>query len=192
MKSLKEFSVTEFESGLTPVKLLPLQVIQAALGMGTLLFSAILFIVGIGNTPPAPENTDFQVMQILSILHGVLAGTIATTSGWIYQMQFSSRRLELAASRPAAMPGGKTSDDAVDQALGLIRTAWIIRLAMLEGAAMFGLTVCLLGVMNGTMAHAPEYALNAMTPLLFLFMIAATFPTHDRVVQIFRERIASS
>ena len=60
------------------------------------------------------------------------------------------------------------------------RQAEIVRLALLEGAALVGLVVCLLAALDGSLASKPIYWLNAL-PALGLFLVAAvTIPSRDR------------
>lgn len=186
MKSLKEFPEHQFRAGLTPERLRPLQAIQAGLGMGIVVLSAVLLILAFGTTPPEPEDAAFELMEILTAVHVLLLAVLVPASGWLFKIRFTSKQLQRAGERNAV------SDDPVDQALSIIRTAWIMRMAMLEAGALIGIMVCLIGILNGTILSSPEFALNGLSPLLFLFFVALTFPTSERITDVFRGNITSS
>ena len=72
--------------------------------------------------------------------------------------------------------------------VGAIFTSFIISAALLEGVALFGLIICLLGVQEGIIHNAPIYWLNLFSYLFFAAMILWTFPTKERLENIFKER----
>jgi hypothetical protein len=60
-----------------------------------------------------------------------------------------------------------------------------VRLAMFEGVAMYGLVICLLTVMWGAQPYHPELLLNGISAVVFLGFAAATFPTIDRIGNVY-------
>jgi len=71
-----------------------------------------------------------------------------------------------------------------------IRAAWILRLALQEGPAVFGLVICVLAVTGGQMAEQPLYWLNGMSTLLFLVTAVMTIPTRERVINTFAGQLS--
>jgi hypothetical protein len=70
--------------------------------------------------------------------------------------------------------------------LGLVRRVTIIRLALLEGAAFFGLAVVLIAKMTGVVAAAPVYWLNALSAVIFIGFVMFTLPTRDTINDLLR------
>jgi hypothetical protein len=71
----------------------------------------------------------------------------------------------------------------------VIRSALILRVALLEGGAMFGLVVCLIAVMSGVMQTNLAYWINLIGVLAMLAVVSQGFPTRDRILDIHRSRI---
>ncbi|NLW83867.1 MAG: hypothetical protein GXY41_05615 [Phycisphaerae bacterium] len=67
-------------------------------------------------------------------------------------------------------------------------TATVIRLACFEGAAIFGLVLCLVGIQSGELARMPVYWVNLFSPVVFVLLVLATFPTRWRVETLFVRR----
>ena len=62
-----------------------------------------------------------------------------------------------------------------------LRGAAILRLAMLEGCALFGVVICLLGVVLEAATQHPWIWANAASAALFLIFAVLTFPTAERL-----------
>jgi hypothetical protein len=77
------------------------------------------------------------------------------------------------------------------QAVLLLRTAMIVRLAILEGAAFFGLSVCVIGVTGGVMAAEPLYWLNLGSGALLIAFGIATFPTREGLLDILESHFSA-
>jgi hypothetical protein len=72
--------------------------------------------------------------------------------------------------------------------MGTLRTAIIVRIALLEGAAMLGNMICLIAAMNGILSFEPLYWCNAASTVALLVIGATTMPTRERVLGWFEER----
>jgi hypothetical protein len=95
-------------------------------------------------------------------------------------------------------PGRLTSGENVSEeqlatwCVSQLRTAIIVRLAIMEGAAFFGLVVCVIGATGGALAAEPKYWVNlASTCVLALFAIT-TFPAKERWTSWFQERFVDA
>jgi len=80
---------------------------------------------------------------------------------------------------------GVSKTELITVLIGRMTTAHIVRLAMFEGMAMYGLVICLLMVMWGALPYYPELLLNGISAVIFLGVTTATFPTTDRIGNIF-------
>lgn len=70
---------------------------------------------------------------------------------------------------------------------GAVQTGYILRLALREGAALLGLVVCLLAALNGVLRAFPAYWVNLAPAALFLFFLAARWPSLDNLRAQVRE-----
>jgi hypothetical protein len=72
-----------------------------------------------------------------------------------------------------------------------VRTASIIRLAIMESAAFFGLVVCFIAVSDSIMRENPFYWINAISAVFLIGFILLTIPNPDRIGTIY-SNIANS
>jgi hypothetical protein len=82
----------------------------------------------------------------------------------------------------------ETPDAVIQRCILQQRTTVIMRLALMEGSALFGLAVCMIGATNGVLRAVPEYWINLLSPFLLIGFGIATFPTKERLVDWFAER----
>ena len=159
-----------------------LQIISAAFAFGVVSFAGIVGLLSVITEQDPAE--DAGIIGLLSLVHLAMALSL-----WPLAFFLHARMLSAGAS--SATPNGPGPDDAPTRharsgnargaRLGAIRGATLIRLAMLEGAALFGLVICLLGTLEGVLRTEPKYWLNALSAVLFLAFVVATFPTRERV-----------
>ncbi|MBI2620428.1 MAG: hypothetical protein HYW57_10135 [Ignavibacteriales bacterium] len=193
MNSLSEVSIIQFQHALTSEKVRTFQVIHLGLGLGVFGFGLVVlylwFVQGADHQPGPP---DVELIQIMSIVHAAFAVSLIFLSSFLYEKQFRPERLRTLATQPLRTPEGNQVEDPVEKCLSIIRTGIILRLAMLEAAAFFGLVVCTIAALNGVLVQNTEYAFNAITPLFFLMVVIMTFPTAQRLEEIFRAKITAS
>ncbi len=77
----------------------------------------------------------------------------------------------------------------VDGVMGKIRTAFIVRAAILEAAAMLGLVACVVSIFNGWLRQQPLYWVNLLPAAAFVAFTAVTVPSRDRLERIFVDKI---
>lgn len=168
-------SRSEFEQTLSRQRQMSFSIVYVGLIMGIVTFAVIAFSI-----PANVQNSDQggrSILLLLSGVHGLMALTIYTIAPIIFQRQLSMERISASAS----------SAPMSERILGAIQTAHIIRMAMYEGTAMFGLVICLLTSLWGYSATDPELLLNGLSAHFFLIMAAATFPTKERLMNIFSD-----
>ncbi|MEE8143543.1 MAG: hypothetical protein V3T77_10625 [Planctomycetota bacterium] len=155
----------------------PLLLLYGALAMGTLIFASIviaLYLQG-GSSEKPPASDQVNLIRLLSLIHGALL--LATlTSSWIL---FQARMARL----PLQEAGRKLTE--------YIHNTWLIRAALLEGTALFGLVICLLAGQGGVLSASPIYWVNLLSSVLFLLFLAATLPTRARLLAILEDRLSS-
>jgi hypothetical protein len=175
---------THFEAALTPGLLRTMAIMQTALVFGPLLYVIPVFVVFSGRSviPPGPD--EFLLVNILSLLHGAALLTAGSVGSFFFQRMFSSDRLM---AIPDANP-----ETLASMAAGMLRSAMILRLALFEGAAFFGITVCILAMINGVLDAEPAYWLNLASLAIFAAFGILTFPTKERLMIWFEEMLARS
>ena len=146
-----------------------LQVLTLAMVAGALLL--LMVTVVLHATSPAGElaagEDDLSLFLILSGVNAVLFASAWTLGFGIYR--FLTRDLARAAS--------------AYELWSRLRSAAILRLALLEGSALFGVAVCLLGVVQGAATGRPWIWANAAPAVLFSVLTILTFPTAERLVR---------
>lgn len=190
MSSLSSLSLPEFQKALTRQNVTFLQIIHIAIGAGVLVFLIALGVIaaGAGGSGAGMEN-GLQVVTWLTMISVVIALAVYGLAGWVYAARFSQKKLDELGTRDLVTPRGGTYSDPAEKALMLIRTASVLRLAMYEAAAMSGLVVLLLSVINGVLEANPWLWVNIIPTLVLFALIAFTFPTRDRLETVFRRHI---
>ena len=174
MESVRKPPVEEFEQLLTDETLRSMAIMQAALGSGVVMF---MFIVIAMYFTYESGNGDTGMIWILTLVHFVLAVNMIFLSFWIYK-----RRLTAEAVKKLSTTG--TIDAAA--CLSALRTAIIIRLALLEGAAFYGLVACIVAVMGGSMQENPIYWINLGSAFVMLFFVVWLFPSRERLIEFYQ------
>jgi len=161
-----------------------LQIIFVALAVGILSFSLIV-VAGVfvaKDTPPTEE--DIGLMRILTGFVLVIMLSAAVLAGRIRSMLLSRSKLD-------PILALQHEDDATGQMVeGIhahLRTSEIVRMAILEASAVFGLVTCVLGLVFGVLPDAALFWVNLVPAIFFLLVVGMTFPSADRLTQLFEE-----
>jgi hypothetical protein len=171
-------SRSSFEIALTPESLRTTQIIQSALMAGVVFYAVAALLIYTQNQDRAPSASELDTLQILTVVHLVFFGAAVVASMFLSKRLFS----------PQGMAQALESKDArqvADRCVVQQRTAILVRLAVLEGAAFFGLSVCTIGAQSGGLRESPAYWINLVSGVGFLFSASATFPTRERLVNWF-------
>jgi F0F1-type ATP synthase membrane subunit c/vacuolar-type H+-ATPase subunit K len=179
------FSRTAFEAALTPAQVMTSQMVQGAMMMGVVVFTIVVAFLYAQAPFVEPAETEAGTVRLLTIVHLGLLAVNAGVGFFLAQRVFS----------PAAMNEGAGLSDAravAEKAVQQQRAAMIIRMALLEGSAFFGLVVCMIGTTSGVFHASPEYWINLLSPFMLVAFGIATFPTKERLVSWFEERFLAS
>lgn len=178
-------SRTAFEAALTPAQVMTSQMIQGALMMSVVIFTMVVAFMYAQAPIVAPGEAELDLIRLMTFVHlGMLAVNVGV-SFFLAQRVFS----------PEAVGEAVGSGDTrafIEKAVQQQRAAMIVRMALLEGSAFFGLVICLLGCTNGVLQAAPEYWINLLSPCLVIGFGVATFPSKERLVSWFEERFLAS
>lgn len=135
-----------------------LRIIAAAMAGGLALFAgvAVWFHLRAAGAVPTPEQV--RGVNLLTTL--AMAGAVGSILG----SEILWRRLLRA-------PGGTLDERA--------RAAFVARLALREGGAIFGLAVAVLAALSGILRAYPAYWANLAPFGLFVVFVAARWPSEE-------------
>ena len=167
MGSLSDVSVEDFEKSLTAQRLLTLILIQFAMAGGVLIFGAVVLFTRLSKDPGL-GGTGLDMMTTVNL---IFAAMMTCLSFVVPKLAFSDN-LIARHIRAMGLTGANTPADACFMA---IQQATLIRLAMLEGAALFSMVVLFLG----------KSWLNLLGVLPVLIFAFGFIPNRSRVMKIF-------
>ena len=130
---------------------------------------------------------DTGFLNILTMVHFLFALIFIPLSGKVFESFFSENWWSKIFSRQLKPQLAKITDTG-QKLMVILRTAYILRLAMLEFVAFFGIMVCFLGVISGTLSDYPIYWINLFSAIFFLGFIWINFPRREKVLDIIRSR----
>lgn len=171
---------THFEAALTPATLRGMSILQVGSLAGPLVYVVPMLIVLQNTDIDKPTEPEFFVLNMLSMVHVVALFVALFLGNFLFYRIFSPSRL-------AGMEGLGAQKLAL-VAVGHLRTAVILRLVLIEGAALLGIAVCVIGITRGIMDAEPLYYLNLGSLLVLLTYGLMTFPTKERILSWFEER----
>jgi hypothetical protein len=177
MTPASNLSGGQIGSAMTPDYLRALAVIHMAVSAGPIIFAvAVVFVMSnIREMTPVPQ--DIVLLNILS-----LADLLIMASAWFVGTFIFQR---LSSSWKTGKNPGNGQNPQIERALSSMRNGLIVRLAMIEASAIFGVAVCLIGVMRGVLPKESIYWFN-LAPLAMLFGYSITnFPSKSKIVSIF-------
>jgi len=165
------------------------QIIAGVLFLGVTLFLGIVLFLYSQNSgvEDSYQTSELGILSLLSTIHIGVACICYIVAYFVY-CSFTS--LKGLAKRIASPPPNMNPVEMTPElcASGSIFTAYLMRAALLEGPAMFGVIVCLLGVLNGEIRTEPIYWFNLFSYCIFGVVTLWTFPTRERLETIFQRR----
>jgi hypothetical protein len=183
MNLSNNISYDDFEKSLPAGYLKTLQIISLAIGAGIVMFLFVVVILYSTTTQPQLQPSE-ETESILSLAHAVIFISTFFLSRFIYGMIISGKMNQLQNLNQYSRQ--KSSENDFNMLLQKIRTAEIVRLALLEAPAMFGLVVILICVTSGVIFYEPVYWLNFLSGVVLWGMIYINFPTKDKLFETMR------
>lgn len=186
---MKNISLADFQHSLTTATVRTFQIIQGAIMAGTSFFFIVVIFMYITGSPGSEISpNELKSMNDFSLIHAVFFVISFPVSKFLYnRMFFEDKVKSLMATvkddSPVSIAEGYT---------GVIRTALIVRMAVLEGAVYFGMVVCFMGVTGNVMYHYQYYWLNALSYAVFMYIMFKEFPSKERIVEIFKNKLGSA
>jgi hypothetical protein len=157
------FSSAELEAAITPAVLLRARLVQSALTLGPLLFFVVT--AGVAAGPQVSGGASDDLLTVLSMVNAGLVFA-ALGAGMVVLTRLREAGLERATSP--------------EQMVAVVSRMAILRLALLEASALFGIVVVLLAAGAGRLQTRPGLWWNAV-PLVALIVTALlTVPSRAR------------
>jgi hypothetical protein len=168
-----------------------MQVIQLALLLGPLVFAAVIlylhlgpFAGGGGTETGDPGLLHSMLLVTASVTLGALAGAAAVPA-----LMLKPERLAARLGSEVRLPDGRVITDPVERTVIVYQNVQILRLALIEGSALFGLVVLSLAVVGRHLDETPVAWLAVLPLAIHLLFGMLTFPTRSAVVRFVEERI---
>lgn len=191
MSKLKDISIEDFEAALDArQQVRAQQLTHIAISIGPVLFAGVVGYLHATTQPmPLPPGT-IELLRVLSFTHIAVALGCWMAAFVIPALMLKPARLEAAMERPLVAPFGlgPAITDPREILLLAMSKAHLLRLALLEGPALFGLVICLLGAIRGGLHEHPVYWFNTGSTFVLVVVAALTFPTRDKLVEAFRRK----
>jgi hypothetical protein len=151
--------------GLNPL-LTTLIIIHFSLGMGVLIFSGVIVFLSFEAKPiPDPELSFHEMMAYIAVIFGFSATVF---SFYLFPNMINKNKSAYTDIHGSRYP--------------IFQSAHILRMALLEGMALFGLVSLLLYVMNvGPLNYNIEVLLSALPVLMFVALWIYLFPSEQKV-----------
>ncbi len=149
-----------------------LKVICIALSVGVALFAVIAIFLA--SEEPSPGSARDSAMGMLRVIH------LVVTLGAIVLQKILFERVMSGKIRPRGTVGPTSFSKTY-------LSASIMRLAIVEGAALFGLVIALIGSTGGQIAGDPTYYLHLIPAILLIMTARMTYPSARRVEELARQ-----
>ncbi len=191
MNDATKIKFSDFEQSLTPEMIRTIKIIQGTLGSGVILFALVIYVIS--QLPSFKNQTaDSSILSILPILTGVhlIFGIVALiASRFVFKSIVNESKVHSFGTGLTANPS-LANQSIGEKCLTVIKIGIIMRSAMFEGVAFFGLVICLLGVLGGVLKSNPIYLINTISALLYIVYTIWTFPSKEKLEEIFKLNIA--
>ncbi len=174
---MSPFNLNEFQKALTDQYVKGLQGIQTTMGIGVIMFAFIVYVLQLQQ--PSDNSTTMEAVETVQLL--TLVHLFFAISCYVAAVILYNRFLA-----PPASEEGRS----VQQSLAALRTATIVRLALCEAPAFFGLVICMVAAPRGVLSSFPEYWANTISTAIVLCVIIVTFPTKAKLEYTFSRKIA--
>ena len=199
---LENITEEEFAASLdTSSDLRGMQILSFAFMAGVVSFACVVIFLYFNNAQGAnierevPKGQaelldglgEVSILPLLSFVHTIMAIACWSLGFYLYEAILRRKRF---GSILQVLPGIHSEDPQAGFWVSL-RGAFVIKIAMLQAPALFGLIICLLAILSGDIYSSPLYWLNTLSAVVLVLYMASAFPTRDRIVDVFRMMVMS-
>lgn len=192
MSDLEVPTYEAFREALTPEHLRAFQIVHLAMGAGVILLGVVVGVLHVMNGSGREATpVDTTVVQIMTAINFLVAPVAWVLSTFVSRHMFTRERWEQMVEEGFYDPKIKATRKVspAEACVALMRAADVIRMALIEGAGLFGLIVAFLAASDNILHQQPLYWINLVTPGLAAFYILRTVPTRETLVRDFREKL---
>jgi hypothetical protein len=165
---------------LLPEAVRTMRVLALALCGGPLFLAGAAAVLAQQNA--GQTDGDATLLPVLTVAHAVFAAA-AWAAGWLIEGATYKRVREGFAAL------GSVRGNPMAGVLQAMRSAELLKLATREAAAMFGLVVCLLAALGGTLQANRWVLLNGLSTLAFWGYALGNLPSAERYKELLRTKI---
>jgi len=172
-------NLEEFNRQLTPEALRPIKIIFLALNIGAILIHLIGIIMYYNGMGSYDSGINSDYAKFFLLVETVFVCGVYMTA-------------KIIPDRMMQREGEGASDKALtaENIIGYYQTYMIIKLALLEGASLFGFVVFFASITNNVIYGNPIYWLSIAPVMVLLVYSALNFPNAERVI-LFYEKFKS-
>lgn len=164
-------------------KLKPLKIITIALCMGVIFFFMVTMIVYSSSYGSDSENGDVKVLEILLPVMAMISISMYTV------VIFLGDKILAGIMKTNKLTSTEISNPDSKALITTITSFTIVRLAMFEGPAFFGIVILLMSSLWGVLNSNPVLWVGVVPMLIMLFYAAKIFPTNENVALLVQEKI---
>ena len=162
--------IVESAEGVSPATVQQLQIIAFSMGAGLVTMSSLIAWFYFKAAELAPASEHVRAVNSLTTIAMLVAVSCIVASEIVWRQVLKKST-------------GALSDR--------VRTAFIVRLALREGAGLVGMVVAYIAALNGVLRAYPAYWVNLAPYGLFLGFLATHWPTSGKLADEAREILGS-
>jgi len=173
----------ELEEKITSREVKTLQIVNIWMVGSVIIFLAVILLLFYKNSSDVASMSDNQYYsQILLISLIVIAILEYSLVYYLPKFQLTTGKLKIRLSSVFYDPKGKIKNEPVFTLLQIYRMLMIIRLAMLDGVAIFGLFVLYYAVSNNLIYSQPIYWISIIPLIIIVLFVYFYFPTKEKII----------
>jgi hypothetical protein len=173
----------DIDRALTDKDLRGMRIMHFALVGGLTMFLLVAVVLYLTTENVVSKTLDGNELLMMSGAHAFVALTCFALSFILPALMLKPSTIEKMMQQRAA--NGVPALEPAALYVSAIRGAWVLRLTLQEGPAVFGLIICVMAVNSGAMAEQPLYSLNGLTTMLFLAGAIMAIPSRERALNMF-------
>jgi hypothetical protein len=186
MKEYLKLTRYDLEHNLKAQEIISLQIISGAMVGGVLLLfllSLFLFYNSSADSIELYSPANDGLINILSAVLIILAIVLYTIFYLLPQFQCAPERLLNKLGKSFRDEKGNEIKEPVSKIMFVFRGQMVIRLALLEVVALFGLILLCLSAINGSLHVRSIIWLTSTPAVIFLYFVFSNFSSKERIIE---------
>lgn len=185
MEEFKNISRTQIEAKLDGENLRVNRIISLAIMSGAILFLCVIIFLYLKSDPKQINNPQTDLTETLTMVLAFIALSIYSGFFLLPKFFLNKKNIERQIKTMQLTNGHNSTNDPVQMLINIDRTLMIIRLALLEAVALFGLVILMLSILNGSIHENGIYwYLTAPLFLLIILVLTNFIPKEKMIMRI--------